>query len=423
MFGLVNFGFVEIINNIVYFISLYYVIFWLLVLLDSEDKPIRKLKTYPEVTVIVPAYNEEENIVPTIKAVEALDYPKKKISLIVVDDGSKDKTYSLAKAYCNKIKGFRSIIVMTQKNSGKYVAMNNALKKVDTQYFSTLDADSFPHKDSLKNIMAEFIDKNIAAVSPILKVHKPKNYVQAIQWFEYSVNHFYKNVISELNSIHVTPGPLSTYRTAVVKRVGGFREAHKTEDMELAMRIQKADYTIVQCNNAFVYTKAPYTIRTLYSQRIRWNYGTLRNLVDYRKMMFNKRYGDFGMFQLPVIFISGFLGVTILGLLIYNLIKSIKPTLKMLQLYHFNLIAYFKDARFNILWLDVNARIFMTFIIFFILTLCVVWLSLRLYKEKYPFKKSISFFLYISYFFIFLAVVWVGVYINYLLGRKSKWKS
>jgi cellulose synthase/poly-beta-1,6-N-acetylglucosamine synthase-like glycosyltransferase len=398
-------------------------VFWLLVLLDSEDKPARKLKLYPEVTIVVPAYDEEETIIPTIKAVEALDYPKEKLSLIVVDDGSKDKTYSLAKTHCTKMKGFRSVMVLTQKNSGKYAAMNNALKSIDTEFFATLDADSFPCKDSLKNIIAEFNDNNIAAVSPIMKVHRPKNYVQAIQWFEYSVNHFYKGVLSKLNSIHVTPGPLSTYRTAVVKRLGGFREAHKTEDMELAMRIQKADYDIVQCNHAFVYTEAPYTIRSLYDQRLRWNYGTLRNLIDYRKMFFNSKYGDFGLFQLPVILLSGFLGIMIIGLLIYDFIKGIKPFFKMLQLYNFNLIEYFRDVKFNIVWLDIDARVLVTFFVFLVLTLFVVWLSLKLYKEKYPVKRSISFLLYTAYYFMFLAVVWLGVYKNCLLGKKSKWKD
>jgi cellulose synthase/poly-beta-1,6-N-acetylglucosamine synthase-like glycosyltransferase len=423
MIELLDLGWTETIVNIISFISLYYVVFWLLVLLDHEKQLKLTLKRFPETTIIIPAYNEENTIIPTLKSVEALDYPKSKISLIVVDDGSKDKTYSLAVAHCKKLKGFRSVLVLTQKNSGKYVAMNNALKHVDTEFFSTLDADSFPHKNSLKNILVRFTGKKIAAVSPIVKIHRPKRFVEVVQWFEYSVNHFYKSSIYHLNAIHVTPGPLSTYRTAVVKKLGGFREGHKTEDMEMAMRIQKHNYSIVQANDAFVYTKAPFTIRSLYKQRIRWNYGTLHNLKDYRKMLFNREYGDFGMFQLPVILLSGVLGVTILGLLVYDFIKGFNPALRSLQIYDYNIIEFLRNMEFNILWLDVDARVFVTFLTFFLLSLFVILLALRLHHEKYRLKSSFSFLLFIMYYFIFLAVVWVGVYINCILGRKSKWKS
>ena len=100
-----------------------------------------------------------------------------------------------------------------------------------------------------------------------------------------------------------------------------------------------------------------------------------------------------------------------------------KPIFKILQLYDFNIIEYFKDVSWNISWLDVNARVFTTFFIFLMLTLVVVWLSLKLYREKYPVRQSLFFFIYIAYYFMFLAVVWLGVYTNCLLGRKSKWKS
>ncbi|GIU68872.1 MAG: glucosaminyltransferase [Candidatus Woesearchaeota archaeon] len=417
------FGTIEIIQNIIYFISLYYVVFWLLVLIDSEDIPRRKIKEWPSITIIIPAYNEEENIIKTIKSVESLDYPKDKISLIVVDDGSSDNTFSLSKEYCSKIKGFKDIVVMTQKNKGKYAAMNNALKIVNTEYFATLDADSFPKSNSLKKIISLFNSEDIAAVSPVLKVYRPRNYVQFVQWFEYSVNHFYKSVITRLNAIHVTPGPLSVYRSDVIKKIGGFREAYKTEDMEIAMRIQKNNYRIVQCDDAFVYTKAPYTIKSLYTQRLRWNYGTFKNLLDYRKMILNKKYGDFGLFQLPIILISGILGITIIFLIVYDFIKRMKPTFRMLELYNFNIIEYLANTKINIIWLDIDVRSVVTFLVFLVLTLIVIRFSMQIYREKYPFKRSFSFILYLMYYYIFLAIVWLGVFKEYLLGRDNKWKK
>jgi cellulose synthase/poly-beta-1,6-N-acetylglucosamine synthase-like glycosyltransferase len=416
------FGLTEILQNVIYFISLYYVVFWLIVLLDKTEKKPKTLKEYPEVTIIIPAYNEQDNIIDTIRAVENLDYPKNKISLFVVDDGSKDNTLKLAKKYCKNIKGFNQVIVLTQKNQGKHAAMNNALKYVKTEFFSVLDADSMPETNALKRIMCTF-KKDVAAVSPVLKVYKPQNMIQTIQWFEYSVNHFYKSVITKINAIHVVPGPLSTYRTKIVREIGGFRDAHKTEDMEIAMRIQQANYRIIQCDDAFVHTKAPYTFKQLYRQRMRWNYGTLRNLIDYRKMMFNRKYGDFGMFQLPIILLSGIMGITILGLIIFDTIKSIKPNFRLLQLYNFNIIKYIQNTQLNIIWLDLDAKSIVTFGGFFIITLIVIWLSLRIYKEKYDFKNSWSFFFYIMFYYLFLSIVWMGVFRDLIIGKHAKWRK
>jgi cellulose synthase/poly-beta-1,6-N-acetylglucosamine synthase-like glycosyltransferase len=417
---------VQIIQNIIYIISLYYVVFWLLVLLEGKElNSVKKLKGYPAVSLAIPAYNEEDNIVETLENVVGLDYPKEKLSIIVIDDGSRDRTLERAREYAAEMRkkhNFRSFVVLTQKNKGKFAALNNALKRVDTEYFATLDADSIPRPDALKKIMACF-EEGVGAVSPVLKVYKPKNTLQMMQWFEYSVNHFYKSVIAKLDAIHVTPGPLSVYRTDVVKSLRGFREAHKTEDMEVAMRIQKENFRIVQCNDAFVYTKAPARLRELYRQRHRWSYGTFKNLLDYRSMIFNREYGDFGLFQLPVILISGFLGITVLGLIMHNIWKALKPQFQILQMYGFDIIKYISNTRWNIIWLDIDMRAAVTVFSFILITLFVVWLSLRLYKDKYLFKKTFSFLLYLFFYYILLAVVWLGVFKDMIFRRGTSWKK
>ncbi len=420
-------GTTEIIQSLIYFISLYYVVFWLLVLMDKEEeRGVKKSDDLPEVSLLIPAYNEEKNILGTLKSAYALDYPKNKIKIFFIDDGSKDKTLQVASSYLDaliKKNEYLDIKIITQKNGGKYSALNNALKYVDTELFSTLDADSLPKKDALLKIVKKFDDPKIGAVSPVLKVYEPKNYLQKVQWFEYAVNHFYKSLICKLNSIHVTPGPLSTYRTKVIRRVGYFREAHKTEDMEMAMRIQKANYSIVQANGAFVYTKAPNTLKALYKQRHRWNLGTFKNLLDYRKMMFNKKYGDFGLFQLPVILISGILSVTVIVLVLNELRKSLIQFYSMLKLFNFNIIKYISTIRFDVVLYDLDLRTITAFAIFLLLSGIVIWLSLRLYDERYNIKRTASFGLYFFLYYLFLGIVWIGVFKDIVLGRGSDWKK
>ena len=413
----------EILQGIVYFISLYYVVFWLIVFLEVRDKPKVGRSTLPLVTIAIPAYNESKNIIKTLRSVSSLEYPKSKMTLVFVDDGSTDNTYSKAKKFLDPYKKeFRAVHILKQKNLGKYAAVNLALKHSDSEFFATLDADSIPKRDSLINIIRRF-EPDIGAVSPVLKVYKPQTGLQIVQWFEYSVNHFYKSIISGLNSIHVTPGPLSVYRQELISRIGGFREAHKTEDMEIAMRIQAENYRIVQCNDAVVYTEAPYTIKQLYRQRHRWNYGTLRNLIDYRKMIFNKDYGDFGVFQLPIILLSGILAIVSLGLIMHELYRQLSTFIRTLSLYDFNLINYIMSVRWDIIWLDIDIRAIVTAGVFIFISLAVIGLSLRLYKEKFHLSRSLYFVMYIFAYYLFIAAVWIGVFFNFIANRGTEWKK
>ena len=109
-----------------------------------------------------------------------------------------------------------------------------------------------------------------------------------------------------LGAIHVTPGPLTIFRKKVFDDLGPYRHAHNTEDMEIAYRMQKNHYKIEQCNDAYVYTNTPETIIKLYKQRLRWIYGFINNTIDYRKILFRKKYGNFSLFILPANIISIF---------------------------------------------------------------------------------------------------------------------
>ena len=415
----------QILQNIVYFISLFYVVFWMLVLLELKESKEKKMpEVLPEISIAIPAYNEEVNIVATIKSVIALEYPKEKISLFVVDDGSKDRTYELAHKFMkivNSKYNYKKAVVLTQKNSGKFAAMNNVLSQVDSEFFITLDADSFPKKDCLNKLLSYFDSPKIAGVSSILKVYKPKTLLQRMQCFEYAVNHFYKKLISTLNAIHVLPGPMAMYRTKILKKVGGFREAHKTEDMEVVLRIQKNQYKVVQCNESFVFTKTPRKIKELYKQRHRWNYGSFRNVLDYSGLMFRNKYGDFGFFQLPMIFVSAFLGITILGLIIYELFKRLIPGLKMLSMYDFNILSYLSEIHFNLIWLDLDLRAIITVLGFLTLGLVIIWMSFRFYNIKYSSKNAVPFVFYFFFYYLFLAVVWAGVFKDVILRRGTRW--
>ena len=171
-----------------YFILLFFSIFWLLVLFFSDDeKEKKKLTKKPFFTTIVPAYNEEESILETLTSLISLDYPKEKMEIIVVNDGSTDSTKFLVEEFITNNPD-REITLINQDNQGKGRAMNAGLEIAKGEFFACLDADSFVSENALKEMLPYFeADQNVAAVCPTLKVKKPSNILQKVQWFEYII--------------------------------------------------------------------------------------------------------------------------------------------------------------------------------------------------------------------------------------------
>ena len=256
-----------------------------------------KIKRFYDVSIIIPAYNESMTIARTIKSLLKLDYPKDKLKIIIVDDGSKDNTYEIAKRYLSK-----NVSVFTKPNSGKARSLNFALEKIDTELVGCLDADSYADKFSLKKMIGYFDNGNVMAVVPSIKISNAKGVLQQIQKIEYLFAVYLKKVFSYLKSVYIAPGPLSIYRKSFLDKYGGWDENTLTEDLELALRIQSKNFLIENSVDANVYTVGPKNFKQLFNQRMRWYLGLMSNLLKY-KSLFGKKYGDLGIFVLPSSFV------------------------------------------------------------------------------------------------------------------------
>ncbi|OGI71835.1 hypothetical protein A3J61_01800 [Candidatus Nomurabacteria bacterium RIFCSPHIGHO2_02_FULL_38_15] len=292
------------------FLSLYVQIYFLVVFLERRKdiivrrQPI-KLNNYPAVTITVPAYNEGSSVTKTVDSLLALDYPKEKLFLILVDDGSTDNTFEFMQAYESN----PQIKIFKKANGGKFSAQNLGLEHCTTGFVGCLDSDSLVHPEALKRIMTYFLNQEVMAVAPTIVTWQAKNIVQKAQKIDYELQIYVKKMLSFVNAIHVTPGPFSIFRIEVFNKLGPYKHAHVTEDQEIALRMQTAGMKIEHAPDAYVYTMAPKTIRGLYLQRTRWIYGFLRNAIDYKHLFFKKKYGNIGFLTLP----SGF--VSVLGVM------------------------------------------------------------------------------------------------------------
>lgn len=412
-------SFFNVIFYILVFLSVYAQVFFFITFLENRKKIIIrntgiKLGFYPEVTIVVPCWNEESTVEKTVNSILQLNYPKDKIKIFLINDGSTDNTKNII----NKFVDYPNIEVFHKENGGKFTALNLGLEKSKTDFFGCLDADSLVDKEALVRIMSYFEnDSTIMAVAPALVVHNPQNIVQFAQQMEYNMGIFFKKMLGFLGAINVTPGPFTIFRKKVFDNLGPYRHAHNTEDMEIAYRMQKYNYKIENCNDAFVYTNTPQTIIKLYKQRLRWIYGFLNNTLDYRSVLFRKKYGNFAFFTLPTGVISIFAVSFLFGKIVYNLGHFIY-----LKIFQFNTVGFnldVKNLNFDPFFINTESFIFLSLVIY-LLVMFAIFFGRKMAKEESIFSLRIIYFFSV---FGIIAPFWLlkAVY-NTVLSRKPSWR-
>lgn len=310
------------------FAAIYFEAFMLLTFLSAPAKERRDRQASdrsPVVAMIVPCWNEERTIGGTVESLLALEYPPEKLKIVLVNDGSTDNTKTVMDSY----RGHPQITVIHKENGGKHTALNAGIEAAtDAELVGCLDADSFVEASALREIVSCFDDHKVGAATSAMSVHEPKNLLESMQNAEYIMGIALRHVLSAVNGIYVTPGPFSLYRRDLVMELGGFRRGHNTEDMEMALRIQRAGYEIDNAPRARVFTKVPRTVPKLVKQRVRWTTGFLKNVsMEYRDMVGNPKFGTLGLLVLPLGFAAIAGGVLLfllaLGMTLFTLIQKV----------------------------------------------------------------------------------------------------
>jgi cellulose synthase/poly-beta-1,6-N-acetylglucosamine synthase-like glycosyltransferase len=284
-----------------------------------------------------------------------------------------------------------------------------------TEFVGCLDADSFVDKYALKNIMCRFKDPTIMAVTPSMVIERPNNMLRKMQRAEYSYGNFMRKAYGSIGAIHITPGPFSFFRKEVFEKIGMYKHAHNTEDMEMAMRMQKNRMKIVNAPDAIVYTVGPESIKKLYKQRVRWVSGFLANLIDYRDMILNKKYGDLGLLVLPFAIFSIFMSFVFIGINLFQIADRIITEIGKL------LVVGFTPYNFNFEWfyLDTSVLNILTVVLFgFIITLIMYG-----YRSVYGrWRLSLEIF-YFIFLYSFIAPFWLikSIY-NNIRGVHAPWR-
>lgn len=413
--------FTTIVTYFFLFLSLNFEVFLLITYFENRHKikaeekrqSEMKLKKYPSVTIIVPCWNEETTVSRTIHSLLNLDYPKDKLKIMVVDDGSKDNTWSVVQ----KFRNHPQIELHSKENGGKYTALNFGISKLSTDLVGCLDADSYVHKDAMKKIALYFEDKETMAVAPSIKLWQPKTVLQLLQKVEYGFGIFTRKMFHYMQAIYITPGPFSIFRREVFEKLGGYKHAHNTEDIEIALRMQKNGYKIAHAHQAIVYTVPPKTLKKLLKQRVRWSHGFIKNAHDYRDMFFNKKYGNVGMLILPMAAISVVSVLFVSSVTIFNITRGLVDQYVKLQTIGFN--PNFSMWNFDVFY--VNTQIIaLVGVVVALGSITMILMSKRMSEGKFDIGLDLIYYLSL---YMFIAPLWIiKASFNALFSIKTSWR-
>lgn len=271
-----------------------------------------KAKRKYSISVLVPAWNEEDTIEDTVKEILKTDYPGLK-EVIVIDDGSTDNTLKIARKLEEK---YKKVKVYTKENEGsKAGALNFGLKKAKSEILGVVDADSYPSKEAISKMVGFFDDSEVGAVTCVFIPRNKRKFFEKLQAVEYNIIAFTRKLLDYVDAIYVTPGPLALYRKSALLKIGGFDMNNLTEDIEATWHLAYEGYKRRMCLATNATTTVPNKIKAWYGQRRRWNIGGLQCISKYKKS-FLKR-GMLGFFILPFFMLQLFLGLLGLSIFVY----------------------------------------------------------------------------------------------------------
>lgn len=354
----------------------------------------------PSVDVIVPCFNEEKVVCQTVASILGSKYQN--FNIIVIDDCSSDKSFELLLAtYRNN----PQVKLLHKRNGGKAQALNYAIKNSTADYVICCDADTLFLPSTIFNLMKHFNDKDIAGVAGFVQVGNDSNFLARLQKQEYIYGqNFDKISYSGLDAVIVVPGAIGAWKKKILLEVGLYDTDTLAEDTDLTIKVLKKGYKVVYDHEAISITEVPETLRDLFKQRVRWQFGSLQLLYKNRRMIFNPKHKFVGMFLIPEI-LSSFIFMGILPITDVLILSGIFKILTSLFLPESNLNNL---MNYN----DLMTAIFFSLIYFCIYFFSYLWAT---YLDKSSRKWSLIWILPF-HIFVYRHFLW---YVNLVVMMRA----
>ena len=241
---------------------------------DTIEELSTKRRKFKRVTITVPAYNEEVVIEKALRSLLKQSYPN--LEIIVIDDGSSDRTFLKAKRM-EFTTGDRSLRVLRKNNGGKANAINYGIEHSSGELIMVVDADSRLDPNAVMLMAAYFDDPEIAAVAGSVYVSNQNSLLTKLQALEYVEGlNMVRNGQAFLQLVNIIPGPIGMFRTSALYEVGLYDDDTFAEDCDVTLKLISHNYRIEFESDAVAYTEAPENLLDLIKQRYRWTRGILQ---------------------------------------------------------------------------------------------------------------------------------------------------
>jgi cellulose synthase/poly-beta-1,6-N-acetylglucosamine synthase-like glycosyltransferase len=239
----------------------------------------------PSFSIVVPVKNEECVINRLLDSLSTLNYPKNKKEIIIVEDGSTDKTNEICMNYAKEHDNVK--ILHKNLSNGKPSALNFGLAQAKGDIVAIFDADNVPANDALSAVVEYFEDPKVAAVQGRTASINPKENMltQFISYEEAVWCEAYLRGKDVLNLFVHLKGSCQFIRREILEQLQGFDEAVLSEDMEISARLVENDYKIRYASDVVAWQESPSNLRTLFKQRTRWFRGTVEVAFKYGRLM------------------------------------------------------------------------------------------------------------------------------------------
>jgi len=239
----------------------------------------------PSFSIVVPVKNEERVINRLLSSLSNLNYPANKREVIIVEDGSTDKTPEICTTYAKEHANVK--ILHKPVSNGKPSALNFGLAHAKGDIVAIFDADNVPARDALLVVTEYFEDPTVAAVQGRTASINPKENMltQFISYEEAVWCEAYLRGKDVLNLFVHLKGSCQFIRRNILAQLQGFDEAVLSEDMEISARLIENDYKIRYASDVVALQESPSNLKTLFKQRTRWFRGTMEVAFKYGRLM------------------------------------------------------------------------------------------------------------------------------------------
>lgn len=263
--------------------SVFWIIGSLIFYVRRERCPVTETKVTdpaPFVSILIPCYEEEEQIEETLQELMILNYPNYEV--IAINDGSNDSTEALLLFFHRKYEKLR--VVNIKQNQGKANALYYGVLASRGEIIVTLDADALLDRDALQHIVPHFITPNygerVGAVTGNPRIRNRSSLLAKIQFIEYSsIIGLIKRSQRIVGKVMTVSGVVAAFRKKALLDVGFWDKDLITDDIGVTWKLQRRFWDVRYEPKALCWMLVPETLKGLWRQRLRWAQGGIEVLI------------------------------------------------------------------------------------------------------------------------------------------------